>query len=135
MKKIELKTKENFENNQEWIKYALKNSVNLGKEEFIYIFKNLEKKPFNPKYNSLRLAIAFLLKTLDDEKLEEILTLLNTDFKFKHKYTFNIETLKREFNSYSYKCLKENTALYIVKLADTTKQKKSTLENTQVSQL
>lgn len=123
MKKMDLKQKYCFDTINDRILYMIKNGYYLDFAELDHIYNNMA---YRAKRNYLKLCESniYLLETMQNEELDALVRVLNTDFKYSPNWKIDINTLEDRFNTWTYTCKKPETSRFLISLASNIKKQK-----------
>ena len=125
MKKMDLKQKLGFETIDDRILCMIKNGFRLDYAELDHIYSNMAYK-IKPNYNKLCQSVMVLLDSMQNEELDALVRVLNTDFSYWPNWKIDINTLEDRFSSWTYTCKNPETGKFLISLAsDISKQNKN----------
>jgi BMFP domain-containing protein YqiC len=128
MKKMNLKQKLIFKTIDDRILHMIKNNYYLEYAELEHIYNNMAFR-VKPNYKKLCQSVMSLLDLLQNEELDALVKVLNTDFTYMPNWKIDITTLEDKFNTWTYNCNNPETSKFLISLASEreTKKKNSSL--------
>ena len=125
MKKMDLQQKYSFEILNDRILHMIENNYYLEYPELYHMYTNMAYRT-KRSYQNLCQSIIYLLETMQNEELNALVQLLNTDFEYCPNWKIDINTLEDRFNTWTYTCKKPETRKFLNSLAiDIKKQKEN----------
>ena len=116
MKKMDLKQKLCFETVDDRILHMIKNGYYLEYAELDHIYNNMAYR-IKPNYKKLCQSIMFLLDVMENDELDALVQVLNSDFSYYPNWKVDINTLQDRFNSWTYTCKNPETGKFLISLA------------------
>lgn len=125
MQQMGLKQKLCFETMDDRILYMIKNDYLLECAELDHIFNNCARE-IKPNHSKLCRSVRLLLKETENEALDALVQLLNSDFEYMPAWYVDISTLEDRFELWRYRCNNPETSKVLIQIAnDIEKSKKN----------